>query len=250
MGSDRNGFEMMKKRTYEIIESSRSKTDHASRAYDILMFVAVIVGLLPLAMKTENPYTRAIDVMTALIFMYDYAVRLWTADYKMGIKSYKAYLAYVVSPMAIIDLLSILPILCIVFPNSNMLALFRILRVLRVLKLVRYSKTMIVIENMFRKVRQQLLAVLLLVFVYIIVCALVMFQVEPELFDDFFGAVYWAAISITTVGYGDLSPQSDIGRLVAIISSLVGVAVIALPTGIITAAYTEEIKRKKGKHEL
>ena len=250
MGSDTTGFELIKKRTYEIIESSRSKNDLASRAYDILMFFGVIVGLLPLAMKAENPYTRAIDVMTALIFLYDYVVRLWTADYKMGIKSYKAYLAYVVSPMAIVDLLSILPILCIVFPNSNMLALFRILRVLRVLKLVRYSKTMIVIENMFRKVKQQLFAVLILVFVYIIVCALVMFQVEPELFDDFFGAIYWSAISITTVGYGDLSPQSDIGRLVAIISSLVGVAVIALPTGIITAAYTEEIKRKKGKHEL
>lgn len=243
-------FEMIKKRIYEIVESSRGKHDLASRAYDGLMFLTVIVGLVPLAMKVENPYTRAIDITTAMIFVYDYIIRLWTADYKMGIKSYKAYIAYFVSPMAMIDLLSIMPILCVVFPYSNMLALFRIFRAFRVLKLVRYSKTMIVLENMFRKVKEQLLAVLLLVFIYIMVCALIMFQVEPDLFDTFFDAIYWSAISITTVGYGDLSPQSDIGRFVAILSSLVGVAVIALPTGIITAAYTDEIKKKKGKHEL
>ena len=77
-----------------------------------------------------------------------------------------------------------------------------------------------------------------------------MFQIEPNLFETFFDALYWATISITTVGYGDISPVTDLGRFITMISALVGVAIIALPSGIITAAYMEEIKRKKGKLEL
>lgn len=241
--------EKVKRRGYEIIEASH-EGDMTSKSYDRMMLIAVIVGLIPLAMKVESPYTRAIDASTAVLFLVDYTLRIWTADYKMGIKSYKAYLAYMISPMALIDLLSIMPIMCLIFPESNTFALFRIIRVFRLLKLIRYSKTMLVVENMFRKVKDQLVAVLVLVLIYILACALIMFQIEPTLFETFFDAIYWSAISITTVGYGDLVPQTHIGQFVSIVSSLVGVAVIALPTGIITAAYMDEVKRKKGKHEL
>ena len=76
------------------------------------------------------------------------------------------------------------------------------------------------------------------------------FQLEPDLFDTFFDALYWATISITTIGYGDISPVTTAGRLTTMLSALVGMALIALPSGIITAAYMEEIKKKKSKLEL
>ena len=239
----------VKKRVYEVIEAS-SIGDRSSRAYDVLLTTTIIVSLIPMTLKAENTYTKWIELLTSVIFLCDYIARVWTADYKMGYKHYSAYIAYLLTPLAIFDLLSILPVLVLFTPVSSGIRFLRLFRFFRVLKLVRYSKTMIVIANVIRKVKRPLLAVLILFLVYIAISAMLIFQVEPELFDSFFDALYWATISITTIGYGDISPSTDLGRLIAMVSALVGVAVIALPTGIITAAYMNEISRKKSKYEL
>ena len=237
-----------KKRLYEIIEVSQGK-DAASLSYDKLMLVTVLVGLVPLTMKKTNVYAEAIDILTAIIFLFDYAMRFYTADYKMGIKCYKAYVAHFFTPMSIIDLMAIVPVFTLFFSGSNAIGLFRIFKVFRVLKLLRYSKTMVIIENVMRKVKQQLMAVLVLTLMYITASAMFIFQIEPNLFNNFFDALYWATISITTIGYGDISPVTIPGRLLTMVSALVGVAVIALPSGIITAAYMDETKKTKSKFQ-
>ena len=238
-----------KKRVYEVIEVSHVG-DNSSRAYDVLMTTAIIVGLVPLTLKGNSIYTVIIDVFTSILFLIDYIARVYTADYKMGYKHYKAYIAYIFTPLAIFDFLSIVPVIYVFLPVSSLIGLLRLFRVFRVLKLVRYSKTMIVISNVIRKVKKQLMAVLILITVYIFVSAMLVFQLEPNLFNNFFDALYWATISITTIGYGDISPVTPVGRLITMISALVGMAVIALPTGIITAAYMAEITKKKSKYEL
>jgi voltage-gated potassium channel len=152
--------------------------------------------------------------------------------------------------LAIFDFLSIVPVISVFYRPLAGLALLRLFRVFRVVKLVRYSKVMVTITNVIRKVRKQLEAVFILVVIYIFISAMLMFQLEPNLFDTFFDALYWATISITTIGYGDISPVTLLGRIITMISALVGMAVIALPTGIITASYMQEITRKKSKYEL
>lgn len=239
----------VKKRIYEVIEVS-SVGDKSSRAYDVMITAAVIVGLLPMTLKGENVYTRIIELFTSAIFIGDYLARVYTADYKMGFKSIKAYIAYVLTPLAILDLLSIVPVIALIIPVSGFIRLLKLFRFFRIFKLIRYSKHMIVIANVIRKVKSQLLAVLILILVYIFVSAMLVFQLEPDLFTTFFDALYWATISITTIGYGDISPVTPIGRMITMVSALVGMAVIALPTGIITAAYMNEITRKKSKYEL
>lgn len=241
--------EETKKRIYEIIEVSKPH-DVASKAYDIMMLFAVVVGLLPLTMKRDNIYTIIIEFVAAFIFLMDYIMRIYTSDYKMGIKHYRAYLHYAFTPLAIIDLVAILPIISLAFSDPTLRSIFRLLRVVVVLKFVRYSKTMVIISNVIKKVKRQLIAVLLITLIYISASAMFIFQLEPNLFDTFFEALYWATISITTIGYGDISPVTELGRFITMISSLVGVAVIALPSGIITAAYMDEIKKKKGRFEL
>ncbi len=238
-----------KRRIFEVIEVSNIG-DESSRAYDVVITTAVIVGLLPMTLKSDNLYTKIIEILTGLIFLSDYCVRVYTADYKMGYKSIKAYIAYVTTPLAIFDLLAILPVISLFIPVSGFIRLLKLFRFFRVFKLIRYSKTMIVITNVIRKVKEQLLAVLILIIVYIFVSAMLVFQLEPDLFNTFFDALYWATISITTIGYGDISPVTSIGRMITMISALMGMAVIALPTGIITAAYMNEITRKKSKYEL
>lgn len=239
----------LKRRVYEVLEVS-SVGDKSSRAYDVLLTTAIVVGMVPMTMKGENVYTRWIEIVVSGLFLIDYIARICTADYKMGYRHYRAYIAYILTPLAIFDLLSILPVLCLIPGVSSKVGLLRLFRFFRVFKLIRYSKTMVIITNVIRKVRNQLLAVLILIMVYIFVSAMLIFQLEPNLFESFFDALYWATISITTIGYGDISPVTDAGRFIAMISALVGMAVIALPTGIITAAYMNEITKKKSKYEL
>ncbi len=241
--------ESIKRRLYEIIEAG-SENDPASKRYDTMITVAVIAGLVPLTIKENNLYIYIIDYLVELIFIVDYAFRLGTADYKMGIKDMKAYIAYAFTPLAIIDFLSLLPIFSILFPHSTFASMLRVLRVLQVFKMVRYSKTMVSITNVIRRTKQQLVAVLVLALVYIATAALLVFNVEPDTFPTFMDALYWATVSITTIGYGDYAPVTQIGRILTMISALVGTAIIALPTGIITAAYMNEITKKKSKHEL
>lgn len=238
-----------KRRVYEVIEVS-NVGDRSSRAYDVVITTAVIVGLLPMTLKGENLYTRLIELLTGFIFLTDYCVRVYTADFKMGYKSIKAYIAYVLTPLAIMDLLAIIPVITLFVPVSGFIRLLKLFRFFRVFKLIRYSKTMIVIANVIRKVKSQLLAVLILILIYIFVSAMLVFQMEQEIFDSFLDALYWATISITTIGYGDISPVTPVGRIITMISALVGMAIIALPTGIITAAYMNEINKKKTKYEL
>ena len=82
---------------------------------------------------------------------------------------------------------------------------------------------------------------------YIFLTALIVFNVEPDTFDSFFDAIYWACVSLTTVGYGDLYPISTLGRAIAMLSSLVGIAIIALPAGIITGGYIDVMREKTSR---
>jgi voltage-gated potassium channel len=245
----RDMIEAQKRRIYEILEPSTTK-DIASKSYDFLLTTAVVVGLVPMTLKHENPLVVWIDIVTSFLFIFDYGLRLYTADYKMGYKSIKAHIAYVFTPLAIFDVLSIIPIITLFGRGFASLSLLRLFRVFRAAKLVRYSKSMVVIANVIRKVRKQLGAVFVLVMVYIVISAMLMFQLEPKLFHTFFDALYWATISITTIGYGDISPVTPLGRVITMLSALMGMAVIALPTGIITASYMAEITKKKTKYEL
>ena len=148
--------------------------------------------------------------------------------------------------MAIIDLLSILPSVTVLNSGFRLLKLFRLLRTLKVLrafKFLRYSKSFDIISNVFKKQKKVLAAVATMAIAYVLISALVIYNVEPESFNTFFDAVYWATISLTTVGYGDLYPVTTIGRIVTMVSSVFGIAIIALPSGVITAGYLSEINK-------
>ena len=122
--------------------------------------------------------------------------------------------------------------------------LFRLSKALKALKLLRYSKSFALIVSVVKKESKALMAVCVLAGGYILLSALIMFQVEPDSFATFFDAIYWAVVTLTTVGYGDIYPVSDVGRVVSMVSSFMGIAIVALPTGIITAGYMDGVQKK------
>lgn len=238
----------MRKILYDIVEPAESG-DRSSAIYDFIMMLTIVVSIIPLAFKETNTLFYWIDYITVSIFIIDYCIRLLTADYKLH-RSYCSFLLYPFTPMAVIDLLSILPSVSVLNGGFRLLKLFRLLRtlkVLRVFKFLRYSKSFDIIANVFRKQRKILSAVATMAVTYIVVSALVIYNVEPESFVTFFDAVYWATISLTTVGYGDIYPVTTIGRVVTMISSAFGIAIIALPSGVITAGYLDEIRQSENE---
>ena len=106
-----------------------------------------------------------------------------------------------------------------------------------------YSRSFEIIGNVLRSSKDSLVAVCALAGGYILVSALVIFNVEPDSFNSFFDAIYWATVSLTTVGYGDIYPVSTLGRIITMVSSIFGIAIVALPAGIITAGYMNEISK-------
>ena len=236
----------MRKKLFSIIESAENDSK-LSNVYDFIMMVTIVVSVVPLAFKETNTIFQWIDYITVTIFILDYFLRLITADYKLK-KSVVSFFVYPITPMAIIDLISILPSITILNSSFRLLKLFRLLRTLKVLrafKFLRYSKSFDIITNVFRKQKKVLSAVATMAVAYILISALVIYNVEPDSFETFFDAIYWATISLTTVGYGDIYPITTIGRIVSMFSSAFGIAIIALPSGVITAGYLEEISKDK-----
>lgn len=236
----------MRKKLFSIIESAENDSK-LSNVYDFIMMVTIVVSVVPLAFKETNTIFQWIDYITVTIFILDYFLRLITADYKLK-KSVVSFFVYPITPMAVIDLISILPSITILNSSFRLLKLFRLLRTLKVLrafKFLRYSKSFDIITNVFRKQKKVLSAVATMAVAYILISALVIYNVEPDSFETFFDANYWATISLTTVGYGDIYPITTIGRIVTMFSSAFGIAIIALPSGVITAGYLEEISKDK-----
>ncbi len=240
----------MRKRLFEIIETSNGD-DKASSIYDVFVILTIIFSIIPLAFKNTNRFLVIVDRITVIIFIVDYVLRLITADLKLK-KGVISFFIYPFSIMAIIDLFSILPSFCVISSSYKLLRLlrmFRAFRVLRAAKMLRYSKNFLIISDVIKVQRKSLSAVCMLAVAYIFVSALLIFNIEPESFESFFDAIYWATVSLTTVGYGDIYPITTAGRVITMISSIFGIAIIALPAGIITAGYMNRINQDTNEKE-
>lgn len=235
----------MRKRLFEIIEVSRDG-DRASAVYDAVMLCLIVASLVPLAFKTETPLLRVLDKGCALLFAVDYVLRLATADHKLE-RGPVSFIRYPFTAMAVVDALSILPSFTVINGSFKVLRVARMLRTVRVLRAVkaaRYSRNIRILRGVLRRSRDALGAVFSLALVYVLISALVILNLEPDSFDSFFEAVYWATVSLTTMGYGDIYPVTTVGRMFTMVSSVLGIAIVALPAGIITAGYMAELQKE------
>lgn len=228
--------------------------DKLNQGYDILSTVLLIINLATAFAMTFEDFYKAhyqmlhwTEAVTVAFFAFDYILRLYTSDRLYPHKSKQdAAISYIFSGYGIIDLLSFLPYyLPVFFPAGA--AVFRMLRVVRIFRLFRinaYYDSLGIIGKVIQGKKTQLMASVFIIILLILASSLCMYSVEheaqPDVFKNAFSAIWWATSTLLTVGYGDIYPITPMGQLLGIVITFLGVGLVAIPTGIISAGFVEE----------
>ena len=248
-------YDKLKRRVFEIIQSG-NQGDAASRAFEISLIVLILVNVclviadtftLPSSVQAVSSH---VEVVSVIIFTIEYMLRIWTADLLYPDKAWlSGKLRYIFSFMAMIDLLAILPFyLPFIFPiDLRVLRMLRIIRLLRVFKINRYTNALSSIAKVFKRKQSELLSSIFVVLLLMIVASVLMFSIEnkaqPDNFRNAFDALWWAFATLTTVGYGDIYPVTVLGKILSSIIAILGIGLVAVPTGIISAGFMENMSK-------
>lgn len=244
---------MNRKRIFDIIQIG-NKNDIPSRAFDIFISAVIILNILVTFLGTFSqlswlkPVFDIIELVTIIIFCIEYLLRIFTADYLYPCKTKtKSVLRFIFSFDGIIDLLTILP-----FFFLYGMVMFRMLRVVRIFHLFRinaqYDSFNLIKEVLFER-KRQLLSSFFIIIILMLGSSLAMYSAEhdaqPEAFENAFSGIWWSVSTVLTVGYGDIYPITISGKILAIIIAFLGVCVVAVPTGIISAGFFEKFSQKE-----
>ena len=251
-----------RRRVSEIIEVGTAD-DFVSRAYDFAGTAIVIINLIVMVMYTFDrmeanygPLLLTIESFTVAFFAVDYVLRIWTAQFvRPDIPERLAVWKYATSFTGLVDLLSWLPYwLPIFFPAGA--SVFRILRVVRIFRLFQinaYYDSLNIIGEVIASKRQQLFSSGFIILVLMLASSLCMYSLEnaaqPEVFSNAFSGIWWSVSTLLTVGYGDISPITIPGKIMGIFISFLGVGMVAIPTGIISAGFVDQYSRLKRMSE-
>ena len=247
-----------RKRIFEIIEIGAPE-DYVSRIYDFFNTLSIVVNLVVSVMYTFNsieakygPTLLTIEAITVAFFAVDYVLRLWTAHFlRPKLSEPKAILKYIFSFNGIVDMLSFLPYYLPVFFPSGAVAfrMFRVMRIFRLFRINAYYDSLNIITEVIASKSQQLLSSVFIILILMLASSLCLYSLEnvaqPEVFTNAFSGIWWAASTLLTVGYGDIYPITTAGKLFAIVITFLGVGMVAIPTGIISAGFVDQYSRIK-----
>ena len=250
--------ERRRKRVFEVVEIGAAD-DLLSRGYDFFGSLVVVLALAASVAATfDGAEARcgtlldAVEIATSVFFAADYALRVWTARCLYPtLTPGKAVLRYVTSVGGLIDLVSFLPTFLPVFFPSGMVAfrMFRVVRIFRLFRINAYYDSLHVITEVLRGKRQQLLSSVFIILTLMLASSLCMYSLEhdaqPEVFSNAFSGIWWSVSTLLTVGYGDIYPITTAGKVFGIVITFLGVGMVAIPTGIISAGFVDQYSRIK-----
>ncbi|GHV96771.1 hypothetical protein AGMMS50293_30910 [Spirochaetia bacterium] len=253
-------LEPIRYRFYEIIENTRDN-DLIGAVVNKVIIVLICLNIISIIAESFDNLNsnvlfilRIFEYLSVAVFTLEYLVRLWTAPDRFPAAKHP-YLKYIFSPMAILDMLAIAPFylpLLIRF-DLRFLRVLRLFRLLRVFKLNRYSDSLNLIGRVIKKEKSKLLMTGFVIIVMIILASSVMYYfenaVQPDKFPNIIATLWWAISTLTTVGYGDVFPITYIGKFLSSIFAILGVGLVALPSGIICTGMINEINEDEHKTE-
>ena len=247
-----------RKRLFEIIEIGLPG-DVASQVYDAFNILSIVINLVVSVMYTFDdlhakfgPWLVTVEAITVAFFALDYCLRLWTAKFlRPSLSEPKAVLRYVFSFSGLVDLLSFLPYYLPVFFPSGAVAfrMFRVARVFRLFRVNAYYDSLGVITEVISSKRQQLFSSVFILLVLMLASSLCMYSLEheaqPQVFTNAFSGIWWSVSTLLTIGYGDIYPVTTMGKIFSIFITFLGVGMVAIPTGIISAGFVDQYTRIK-----
>ena len=249
----RSAYQKFKRRVFDIIQIG-NRFDVPSRAFDMFIVTAIILNISTLFLDSFDELAeyhelfRICEGLTVLFFAFEYVLRIWTAEFLYPKnKGFKAVLRFLRSFDGVVDLLTILP-----FFFLDGFIVFRMLRVVRIFHLfrvnARYDSFHIITSVLIEK-KNQILSSVFIIIVLMFASSLGIYNVEheaqPEVFRNAFSGIWWSVSTLLTVGYGDIYPITVVGRLMTICIAFLGVGVVAVPTGIISAGFVEQYTKKQ-----
>ncbi len=250
-------IEKYKKRIFEIIQIGNDH-DKESRAFDWFITIVIVINLTVTLMLTFDEMEKFstilkyIELITVNIFTLEYILRIWTAQYIYpSEKKVQSKIKFFLSFYGIVDFLSFFPYYLPIFFPSGIVAfrMFRVIRFFRLFKINKKYDAFNVITNVLKDKKNQILSSVSMIMILIIASSLLMYSLEhdaqPENFRNAFSGIWWSASTLLTVGYGDIYPVTFFGKLMAIVISFLGVGMVAIPTGIISAGFVEEYTKFK-----
>ncbi len=246
-----------KRRVWELLEPA-GDGDRMSRVVDLVLIflivfnvIGVALGSVPSVYRSAGPYLDGFEALSVAVFTVEYLGRMWsctaTARYAAPVSG---RIRFFFRPLILVDLLAILPFyLPFLGVDLRTMRAFRIFRILRILKLARYSHAFYIIQRAISGKLEELLISGLILFVLLAISSSIMFLVEresqPEVFSSIPATLWWSVVTLTTVGYGDIYPVTTLGKIIAGLISILGVGMVALPAGIISAGFVDEFSRYK-----
>ncbi len=242
----------LKRKIFDVIQIG-DKSNTASRLFDIFIAINIFANIVVVFLQTFSELSeffalfKMVELVTTGIFCVEYFLRIWTANYLYPRYSIlKSRLRFLVSYDGIVDLLTIIP----AFFLSGFIV-FRMLRVIRIFHLFRINMqydSFNVITTVLWEKRNQILSSITIIMILMLGSSLCMFSAEheaqPQVFKNAFSGLWWAVSTVLTVGYGDIYPITILGKCMAIVIAFLGVGVVAIPTGIISAGFVEQYTKE------
>jgi voltage-gated potassium channel len=243
-------------RVHEVLESGRS-SGALGLAFEALLILLIITNVAAVTIETMPQFGTAyhkwfnyFEIVSVAIFTAEYVLRLWTApeDPRFSDNPTRARLRFALQPYMVIDFLAFAPAYVALFIPIADLRILRMFRLLRLLKMARYSPAVSTLIHVLSQERRALFGTLLLLLCVMCMSAEFMYiaegHVQPNVFGTLPDCMYWAIVTLTTVGYGDKVPITQLGRLIAGVTMILGLGLFALPVGIISASFLSEIRRR------
>ena len=252
-------YDYVKRNIFAVIQPAENG-NLASRLFDLFIMLLIFASISSVFLMTFDipswlyPLLNNFERWTIIVFSAEYLLRIWTADLLYPeLSPLRSRIKYVFSWMAIIDLVSILPFYLPYYLSINLVSIraVRLVRLLRIFKLNRYTHAVTSICTVFRNKLQEILVSMFMVFIMLTIGSLLIYYAEhdaqPDKFSNAFSGVWWAVATLTTVGYGDIYPVTPLGRFLGGLIALTGLAIVAVPTGIISAGFVELLEKKRDK---
>lgn len=249
-------LEKLKKDLFQQLEERRG--GWKNRKLDAFLLILIIANVFAVVLESDprladryGTFFRIFEIFSVCLFTLEYIVRAWISSGHLddrGNRRYKTRWRYLISPMAIIDFLAILPFYLGLFTDLD-LRFLRALRLVRIFKLTRYSTAMELMLTVMKNEAPSFLSASFLMVVAVLLSATGIYLVEHDIQPDVFGtipkAIWWATVTLTTVGYGDVVPISVWGKILGGIITILGVTMVALPAGILAAGFNAELARRR-----